>query len=48
MSISGLGGAAWFDSTVWIEGTIDGELTVGCAEQIWITNDVLFADSTPG
>jgi len=47
-SISGLGGAIWFGSTVWVEGTIDGELTIGCENQIWITNDVLYADSTPG
>lgn len=48
VSISDLDGAAWFESPLWIEGTIDGDLTIGCAEEIWITNDVLFADSTPG
>jgi hypothetical protein len=47
-SIGDLNGAAWFGSTVWIEGTIDGELTIGSANQIWITNDVLYADSSPG
>ncbi len=47
-SIGNLAGAIWFGSTVWVEGTIDGELTVGSADQIWITNDVLYADSTPG
>lgn len=48
VSISSLGGAIWFGSTVWVEGTIDGELTLGCDDQIWVTNDVLYADSTPG
>jgi hypothetical protein len=48
VSIGSLNGAIWFGSTVWIEGTIDGELTVGSNDQIWITNDVLYEDSTPG
>jgi len=43
-----LNGAAWFDSPVWIQGTIDGQLTLGCSKEIWITDDLLFAASTPG
>jgi hypothetical protein len=47
-TIDSFGGALWFGSTVWVEGTIDGELTIGCENQIWVTNDILYADSTPG
>jgi len=33
---------------LWLEGTLDGRLTVGCQTDIHIRDDVLYADSTPG
>jgi len=48
VDITSLEGAAWFDSEVRVKGVIDGELTIGCSEDLYISGDILFYGSTPG
>jgi hypothetical protein len=46
--LSNTNGVAWFGSPIRLSGTLDGQLTIGCAGDITITADVLYRDSTPG
>lgn len=48
VNIDALNGVAWFDAPVWLEGTLDGRLTIGAGGNIYIADDVRYADSTPG
>lgn len=48
VDISGTNGAFWFDAPIEIWGVVDGELTIGVEGDIIITDDILYADSTPG
>lgn len=48
VDISGLNGAVWSDEDIYISGTLDGQLTIGVDGTIHITDDVLYAGSTPG
>jgi hypothetical protein len=48
VDISGLNGAVWFGEDIYIEGTLDGQLTIGVDGSIHITDDILYAGSTPG
>jgi hypothetical protein len=41
-------GIAWFEEPIDIKGTLDGQLTVGSAGDINITDNLLYLDSTPG
>jgi hypothetical protein len=41
-------GVFWFHDRVRIEGTLDGQVTVGSNEDMYITDNILYADSTPG
>jgi len=40
-------GVVWFEDRVQVEGTLDGELTIGCADDMYIMDDVVYADATP-
>jgi hypothetical protein len=46
--ISNTNGVAWFGSRVDLKGMLDGQLTIGCAADVYITGDVLYRGSTPG
>ncbi|MFH1690639.1 MAG: DUF4900 domain-containing protein [Candidatus Eisenbacteria bacterium] len=46
--VSSLNGAAWFADDVWIEGELDGELTIAVEGSITVTGDVLYRDSAAG
>jgi hypothetical protein len=41
-------GALWFDDDIKIEGTLDGQVTIGVDGDVIITDDIIYADSTPG
>jgi hypothetical protein len=45
---AGINGAVWFDDDIRIEGVLDGEVTIGVDGNVIITNDILYADSSPG
>jgi len=45
--VSGLNGPVWFEETIRVEGTLDGELLIGAGEDIHIRDDVLYEDATP-
>lgn len=47
VSISSINGPVFFDDTIWIEGTLDGEVTIGAGESVHIRDDVLYEDATP-
>jgi hypothetical protein len=47
VAVSGITGPVWFDDTVWIEGTLDGVVTIGTAEDVHIRDDILYEDATP-
>jgi hypothetical protein len=47
-TISALNGSAWFDETIVISGTIDGQLTICADGDILIYDDILYEASTPG
>ncbi|MCK4410062.1 MAG: hypothetical protein KAW67_08250, partial [Candidatus Eisenbacteria sp.] len=48
VDISGLNGAMWSEEDMYISGTLDGQLTIGVNGTIHITDDILYAASTPG
>ncbi len=41
-------GVFWFHDKVYVEGTLDGQVTIGSNEDMYITDNILYADSTPG
>lgn len=47
-TISALNGSAWFDETIIISGTIDGQLTICADGDILIYDDIVYEASTPG
>ncbi|MCK4510423.1 hypothetical protein KAW64_01725, partial [bacterium] len=48
VDISTLNGAVWSEEDIEISGTLDGELTIGVDGTIHITDDILYAGSSPG
>jgi len=46
--LSSTNGVAWFGSRVDLKGTLDGQLTLGCAADVYITDNVLYRNSTAG
>jgi len=48
VDLSTFNGVIWSEEPVEIEGTLDGTLTLGSADDIWITDDLLYEGSTPG
>jgi hypothetical protein len=48
VNIGATSGAFWFDAPVEISGVVDGQLTIGVDGSIVITDDITYADSTPG
>jgi hypothetical protein len=46
--ISNMNGVAWFGSRVDLKGILDGQLTLGCAADLYITDDVRYRNSTAG
>jgi len=46
--IGNTNGVFWFDEPVYMEGVLDGELTIGSSEDIYIIDDVTYEDSSPG
>lgn len=48
VTISATTGAMWSEEDVWIDGVLDGQLTLGVNNNIHIRNDIIYADSTPG
>ncbi len=48
VNLATLNGLVWAEEMIWLEGTLDGRLTIGSAGNIFIRDDVLYLDSTPG
>ncbi|MBD3368110.1 MAG: DUF4900 domain-containing protein [Candidatus Eisenbacteria bacterium] len=48
VSIASMNGIAWFDEPVALNGVLDGELTIGSSEDIYITDDLTYDGATPG
>ncbi len=48
VDITTTNGVVWFDEPIEIHGTLDGQMTIGSANSIWITDDVTYEASTPG
>ncbi len=48
VNLATLNGLVWAEETVWLEGTLDGRLTIGSEGDICIRDDVIYLDSTPG
>ena len=48
VDIEATNGIMWFEEPVYIEGLLDGQLTVGSAGDISITDNILYEDSTAG
>jgi len=48
VDISLLNGAAWFEETVKMSGTVDGQMTIGVNGNIEILDDIIYEGSTPG
>ncbi len=48
VDVSNTNGVVWFDESIEICGTLDGQVTIGSASDIWITDDILYEASTPG
>jgi len=48
VDVESLNGSAWFTEPTWVEGVLDGELTIAVEGNITVTGDILYADSTPG
>jgi hypothetical protein len=46
--LSGTNGVAWFGSRVDLKGVLDGQLTIGCAGDVYITDNVRYRNSTAG
>lgn len=46
--VSSTNGIGWFQEPIDIKGTLDGEITIGCAEDINITDNLWYHESTPG
>jgi hypothetical protein len=45
--ISSINGPVFFDDPMWIEGTLDGELTIGSGGSVHVRDDILYEDATP-
>jgi hypothetical protein len=48
VDISSFNGAVWSEEDIYISGVLDGQLTIGVDGTIHITDDILYAGSTPG
>jgi len=48
LPFSSYNGAFWFDDDIRIEGTLDGQVTIGIDGNAEIWGDILYADSSPG
>jgi hypothetical protein len=48
VNLSSINGVAWFGSRVDMKGILDGQLTLGCAADVYITDDVRYRNSTAG
>ncbi|MFH1502648.1 MAG: DUF4900 domain-containing protein [Candidatus Eisenbacteria bacterium] len=48
VSIESTNGIVWFDERVDLKGVLDGELTIGSSDDIYIVDDITYADSVPG
>ncbi len=46
--LTNLNGAIYSQKEIWIEGTIDGLISIFCQAAIHIRDDLLYEDSTPG
>jgi len=46
--LSSLNGAIYSKKAIWIEGTVDGEVSIFCQDKIHIRDDLVYEDSTPG
>jgi len=46
--ISNTNGVFWFDEPIEVKGILDGQVTIGCAEDITITDDVRYRNSVLG
>jgi cytoskeletal protein CcmA (bactofilin family) len=47
VAVSSINGPVFLDSDVWIEGTLDGKVTIGSGATVHIRDDVLYEDATP-
>lgn len=48
VSVSSTNGVVWFEEPIEIQGTLDGQVTIGSANSIWIMDDILYEASSPG
>ncbi|HPR18595.1 MAG TPA: hypothetical protein PLD62_10160, partial [Candidatus Cloacimonadota bacterium] len=49
LSISQYGSTYYIpDGELWIEGTVNGKLTVGCANNVYLVGDITYSNTTPG
>jgi len=46
--IDATNGIIWFDEPVYLKGVLDGQLTLGCSENIYIVDDITYEESIPG
>ncbi len=46
--IDGTNGVMWFDEPMSLSGVLDGQLTIGCSYDIYITDDITYEESIPG
>jgi len=47
VDLSDINGIAWFDERVDLSGVLDGQLTVGSADDIYIVDDITYEGSSP-
>ena len=48
VDVWGTNGVFWFELPILISGTLDGEITVGCAGDVLIVDDIRYSDSSAG
>ena len=48
VEIAATNGVFWFGETVHVSGVLDGEVTIVSEAHIWIEDDILYEDSSPG
>lgn len=48
IDLDSINGVVWFDELIEIAGTLDGEVTIGANQEIWITDDLIYEGSSTG
>jgi hypothetical protein len=47
VDLSSINGVVWVEEELEVHGTLDGNVTIGCAEDVHITDDLLYEDAEP-